>query len=168
MAPPAILSVFFATVVIDEILIKEAIQQEADYFWRHYEKDEDFHLPNTLNLTGFFNEKLLPDNVKNDLELQSGFNEFQNEQGKFVLYISEKQDQTLYLIYNRGEVDSLAAYYGLVPLTLVLIALYFALWLAYRFSHRAISPITWLAKQVNKLDFNAADFSAVKKDNLAL
>ncbi|MGB5396693.1 MAG: HAMP domain-containing sensor histidine kinase, partial [Gammaproteobacteria bacterium] len=63
-------------------------------------------------------------------------------------------------------VDHLAAYYGLVPLSFVLLVLYISLWLAYRFSHRAISPVTWLANQVNMLDFNAADFSAVKSENL--
>lgn len=166
IAVAAILSVFFATIVIDEVLIKKAIEQEAAYFWENYATDDQFPLPDTSNLTGYFDNKQLPEYVNNRLELKPGFSEFQTRQGKFVLYTSNKNNRTLYLIYNRGEVDHLAAYYGLVPLSFVLLVLYISLWLAYRFSHRAISPVTWLANQVNLLDFNAADFSAVKTENL--
>ncbi len=166
IAIAAILSVFFATKVINNILINEAIQQEANYFWKHYDLDNSFPLPNTSNLTAYFDKELIPDDIKSDTNLIAGFNEFETEQGKFVLYVSKKHNKTLYLLYNRGDVDYLATYYGLVPLTLVLVALYLALWFAYRFSHRAISPITWLAKQVNQFDLSSTDFSAVKKERL--
>jgi len=166
IAAAAILSVFFATIVIDKILIKQAIKQEADYFWERYQTDANFPLPNTSNLSGYFDNASLPENINTNVEIPTGFTEFQDQQGKFVLYTSQQNNKKLYLVYSRGEVDKLAAYYGLAPLAFVLMVLYLSVWVAYRFSHRAISPITWLANQVNKLDFRSADFSPVAKENL--
>ena len=166
IAVAAILSVFFATVVIDEILIKEAIKQEADYFWEKHQSDTGFPLPDTSNLTGYFDRRDLPEYIDPESPMEGGFHQFTGPQGKYVLFVSQKDTRTLYLVYSRGDVDYLATYYGLVPLSLVLIALYISLWLAYRFSHRAISPITWLASQVNRLDLDASDFSPLVKHNL--
>ena len=44
-----LLSVFFAKIVLEEILINQAIKEEADYFWQNYKKDERFPLPDTLS-----------------------------------------------------------------------------------------------------------------------
>lgn len=166
IAIAAILSVFVATIVINQILIKQAIKKEADYFWERYQVNKEFPLPNTSNLRGYFDSRQMLEDTQLELNLQPGFTEFRNQDGKFFLFTSTNNQQTLYLVYNRSEVDNLVAYYGLVPLAFVLMALYLSLWLAYRFSHRALSPITWLANQVNKLDFTSADFSPVAKENL--
>ena len=55
----AILGVYLATIVIEETLVKKAILEEAEYFWKHYYGDGDFKLPDTKNLTGYFNPELL-------------------------------------------------------------------------------------------------------------
>ena len=157
----AVLSVFFAKTVIDEILIKSAIEQEAGYFWQNYSVDAGVPLPDTSNLTGFFDEARLPGGIRASFPLQSGFHEYNEDGGNYVLHISEQQGRRLYLLYNRGQVDSLAAFYGLFPLTLVLVVLYLSVWLSYRFSRRMISPVSQLARQVNEVDFDSPDFSTV-------
>ena len=43
----ALLSVFFAKIVLEEVLIKQAIKEEAEYFWQNYSEDDTFPLPNT-------------------------------------------------------------------------------------------------------------------------
>ena len=60
----ALLSVFFAKIVLEEILINQAIKEEADYFWEEYTKDNSFPLPDTLNLTGYFDTNHLPEAIK--------------------------------------------------------------------------------------------------------
>ncbi|MGD2053064.1 MAG: HAMP domain-containing sensor histidine kinase [Gammaproteobacteria bacterium] len=160
----ALLSVFFAKIVLEEVLIKEAIKQEANYFWDRYKKDKLFALPDTSNLTGYFASSQLPLVIQQNLPGQSGFYEYESEE--VVLYISKQNSQTLYLLYNRGQVDTLAAYYGLFPLALVLIVLYLSLWLTYRFSRRTISPVNLLARQVNKIDIAARDLSPMQIENL--
>ena len=160
----AILSVFFAKIVLEETLIKEAIRQEADYFWQQFESDRSFPLPDTQNLTGYFDIEKLPDDIRLKLPLAPGFHE-STEQG-IVVYKTTVQNKDLYLLYYRSQVDSLAMYYGLFPLTLILVFLYTTLWLSYRFSHRMVSPVSWLANQVNKVDFNANEISLIELDKI--
>lgn len=57
-------------------------------------------------------------------------------------------------------------YYGLFPLTLILIFLYTALWFSYRFSRRMVSPVSWLASQVNRIDFSAKKISPINLDEM--
>jgi signal transduction histidine kinase len=162
----ALLSVFFAKIVIEEILIKSAIKQEAAYFWQNYQQDKGSNLPNTSNLAGYFDTEELPGFISNALPEHNGFYEYDNVDEKIVLHISQQDDQKLYLLYNRGQVDSLAAYYGTFPLALVLMVLYLSLWITYKFSRRAISPVIGLARQVNKIDFTTPDLSPFQPDKL--
>ncbi len=164
----ALLSVFFAKIVLEEVLIKQAIKEEAEYFWRNYNDDDKFPLPDTLNLTGYFDLEQAPAIIRKRPPDQEGFHEYEDPANRFVLFISHNKERQLYLVYNRGEVDTLAAYYGLFPLALVLIVLYLSLWLTYRFSRRTISPISKLARQVNEIDFNSQDLSLLQVDKLPL
>ena len=167
------LSVFFAKIVLEEVLIKQAIKQEADYFWQHYSNDTSFPLPDTLNLTGYLNIEDLPEVVLKRFPEQTGFHEYEDNTNRFVVYLSDINKRRLYLVYNRGQVDSLAAYYGIFPLALVLIVLYLSLWFTYRFSRRTISPISQLARHINEIDFSSpsfssADFSLLQDDKFLL
>ena len=162
----ALLSVYFAKLVLDEILIKSAIEQEAVYFWDKHQQDAALPLPDTQNLTGYFNEHQLPAMIQASKPLTPGFYEFEQAAGNYVLHLSQNENRKLYLLYNRGQVDTLAAYYGLFPLALVLIVLYLSLWITYRFSRRMISPLSLLARQVNQVDFSSADFSPVQTGSL--
>ena len=162
----ALLSVFFAKIVLEEVLIKQAIKEEAEYFWQNHERDNAFPLPDTLNLTGYLDLDRLPEMVRKRPPEHTGFHEYNDSTSRFVLFLSQKIGKELYLVYNRGQVDSLAAYYGLFPLALVLIVLYLSLWLTYRFSRRTISPISQLARQVNEIDFSSQDFSLLQEEKL--
>lgn len=164
----ALLSVFFAKIVLEEVLIKQAIKEEAEYFWQNYKQDKTFALPDTLNLTAYLDTDQLPAVVRSNPPDQTGFHEYDDSTNRLVLHLSDNNDQRLYLAYNRGQVDSLAAYYGLFPLALVLIALYLSLWLTYRFSRRTISPVSQLARQVDDIDFSSQDLSLLQEDRLSL
>ena len=45
--------VFGAAKVVENVLIKQALQGEAKFFWEHRAKNPDFPLPKTMNLTGY-------------------------------------------------------------------------------------------------------------------
>ena len=160
----AILGVFLAELVIEERLVKNAILEEADYFWKHYLGDDAFNLPDSKNLTGYFDPNLLPPIIQDKLPTEPGFYEFSDLSNRLVLYVSEQQQETLYLIYYRGQVDALVLYYGLFPLLVVLTILYLTLWLAYRYSRLTISPITRLATHINEIDLTKKDLSLTLKD----
>jgi len=155
----AIVGVFLAKVMIEETLVKNALLQEAEYFWEHYRGDGEFNLPDSRNLTAFFDPKLLPPIVQAEIPTEPGFYEFSDHSNQLVLHVSREQQQILYLVYYRGQVDALVLYYGLVPLLVVLTILYLTLWLAYRYSRRTISPLTRLAKHINAVDLANKDLT---------
>jgi signal transduction histidine kinase len=159
IALAAILGVFFAKIVIEEILIRNAILEEADYFWTNYQVNPDFKLPDTKNLTGYFDPTQMPEPVRRTIPSELGFYEYDNDGNPLVLYLTREHDRLLYLLYYRGQVDRLVLYYGLFPLLTVLVILYLSLWLTYRLSQRTVSPIIRLARQINQLDFSQPELT---------
>jgi len=155
----AIMGVYMAKILIEENLVKNAILGESEYFWKHYFGDMGIALPDTMNLTGYTDPQLLPPVIQDNLPSEPGFYEFSDLSNQLVLHISRQSDQTLYLVYYRGQVDALVLYYGLFPLLIVLTILYLTLWSVYRFSRRTISPFAQLANHINKIDLNKDDFS---------
>ena len=156
-----VLGVFFAKIVIEQILIKNAILEEQSYFWQQYRKDPSFPLPDTKNLTGYFDITLLPEMIRQNIPREAGFYEYGKDEDGLVMHISQLQNQTLYLLYYRGQVDALVLYYGIFPLFTVLLILYLSLWLTYRYNRRTVSPIIRLAKEINRLDLNQPEISII-------
>lgn len=156
-----VLGVFFAKIVIEQILIKNAILEEESYFWQQYQIDPSFPLPDTKNLTGYFDSTLLPEQIQRKIPQEEGFYEYGKDEDGLVMHISQVQNQTLYLLYYRGQVDALVLYYGIFPLLTVLLILYLSLWLTYRFNRRTVSPIIRLAKEINRLDLNRPEISII-------
>ncbi len=155
----AILGVSLAKVLIEENLVKNALLEESEYFWKHYFGDLSITLPDTKNLTGYFDPELLPPVIQDNLPSAPGFYEFSDLGNELVLHVTSEQNQTLYLIYYRGQVDALVMYYGLFPLLVVLTILYLTLWSVYLFSRRTISPFARLTNHINQIDLNKDDFS---------
>jgi signal transduction histidine kinase len=153
-----LLGIYLAVVILEEILITQALTQEADYFWRKFSVNSDFPLPDTHNLTGFVsvhgNMSALPAPLQH---LDIGFHSLSSEPGFSTVYVSAQRDTKLFLVFDGEQVGELATWFGIVPLTLVLLVLYLSVWMVYRISHRAVSPIANLAEKVNRLDLNAAD-----------
>jgi len=149
----AVIGVYAAAFAIEEVLVKRALDEEARYFWGRLDKDDDFPLPDTRNLTGYLardgDTRRLPEPLK---ELTPGFHQLPTQADFSVVYVSEHGAARLYLMFDGESVGQLALYFGLVPLAGVLIVLYLFAWIAYRLSREAISPIVWLAKEVQKFD----------------
>ncbi len=155
----AILGVFLANIVIEENLVKSAILEEVDYFWKNYHGDDDFKLPDTRNLTAYFDPGQLPPVIRERLPTEAGFHDYSDLDNQLVLYLDRQRGQDLYLVFYRSQVDALVLYYGLFPLLVVLTILYLALWFAYRFSRRTLSPLTRLAGQIDRIDLARSEFS---------
>ncbi len=152
----AVVSVYLAATVIKHVLVTEALRLEAEHFWQRRAGDPAFALPDTRNLTGLLSrvggESQLPEGLR---DLGDGFHEVPSGAGFTTVYVATRDDQRLYLVFDGERVNELAAYFGVLPLIIVLVVLYLSVWLAYRASHRAVSPVTWLAREVNRLDPDA-------------
>ena len=148
----AVVGVFIAGALLERLLIREALRDEAAYFWEQRSTRPDFPLPSTHNLTGFTGD--VPAGLQ---PLGLGYHPWRHDAVDYLVYVSERQGQRLYLTFDRSSVGRLAAYYGLAPLALVLLVLYLSTWLGFRASRRALSPVMALARSVRELDPNAPD-----------
>ncbi len=158
----AILGVFAARFILGDVLIKRAMQDEADFFWEQHARAPGFARPMTHNLSGYLSGA---DPVPKAISAYGpGFHTL-NHPGSdlFIVYVTEKFDRRLYLIFDGEHVGELAIFFGLFPLAGVLIVLYLSSWIAYRFSSRAVSPILKLAQNIAELDPSKDDISAIIK-----
>ena len=53
VALAAVLGTWGAGWIMKEMLVRQALTTEADYYWKQKLKDNSFALPDTRNLTGF-------------------------------------------------------------------------------------------------------------------
>ena len=149
----AVVSVLLAGLVIRHVLVTEALRMEAEHFWDRRSADPAFPLPDTRNLRGHLAPQgrtaALPPALRG---LDEGFHDLPRQAGFTTVHVSSRDGQRLYLVFDGERVDELAAYFGLLPLMVVLVVLYLSVWLSYRASQRAVSPVTRLAREVNRLD----------------
>lgn len=149
----AVVSVLLAASVIQQVLVTEALRMEAAYFWERHAVNPAFPLPDTRNLSGILapvdSDRALPENLRGRVD---GFHSVPSQAGFTTVYITTRSNQRLYLLFDSERVNELATYFGLVPLVVVLLVLYLSVWLAFRASQWAISPVIWLVREVNRLD----------------
>jgi signal transduction histidine kinase len=154
----AVVGVFVASALLEGVLIRAALSDEVTHFWQQRDTDPDLQLPNTRNLRGYFDNSA-PEELR---ALTPGYHEWMNGGVEFVVNVTERNDQRLYLVFDRSNVNRLAAYYGLVPLAAVLLVLYVSTWLGFRRLRRAMSPLISLARKVRELDDAPTDMERVQ------
>ncbi len=151
----ALVGVFAAAVLLQDVLTKQALRTEADYYWQRYAEGPPMQLPETRNMIGYRDDSERPPPA--DLaQLDSGFHRRQADDSQ-VAFITEHDGKRLYLVFQSRQVNELVLAFGLLPLVFVLIVIYLSMYAAYRVSRRAVSPVIALAEQVQKLDPGAPD-----------
>jgi signal transduction histidine kinase len=164
----AVLGVYGASAVLKHVLIQRALQQEALHFWQRRERDPKAEMPDTYNMTGF----LLPANAPVTAapaelrRLGPGFHSLPRAQGGSLVLVEDSRGQRLYLLFKQEQVDTLAFWFGVAPLALVLVVVYIIAWSTYRASRRAVSPVVWLAEHVQRWDPHHPDVEAIRAENL--
>jgi signal transduction histidine kinase len=144
------ISMFAAGLMIEDVLIEQALESEADYYWNRVDRGGSEQLPDTQNLTGFRpgRGEGVPANLA---DLDVGFHRNATPR-ETIVYVSEHDGERLFLQFEAEQVDTLVLIFGTVPLALALIVIYLSTYLAYRVSRRAVSPVVSLAQQVHQLD----------------
>lgn len=153
IAVVAILSIGFSSVVIEQLLVREALDREAAHFWRNYEQNHRFPTPNTDNLKGYLVDSDsaigLPEMLRG---YPLGYHKVGGQAEHSLLYNSEHKGKRLILLFDGHSVFRLAVYFGVLPLTIVLVLIYVAAWWVYRESTHLTSPIVWLAHRFDNYD----------------
>lgn len=152
-----LLSVYGAAKVVENVLIKEALEGESRYYWAHLEKKPDFPLPNTLNLTGYLQKNEsdvghIPEAIRT---LDLGYHKVVYGERHPLVHVSEKNGHVLYLLFEEGQVSRLAFYFGIAPLAFVLLMIYLPSWIGFMMAKRAISPIVKLSKRVGEIQVSS-------------
>lgn len=163
----AVLGVYGASAVLKHVLIQRALHQEAVHFWTRRELDARALVPDTYNMTGYLVRAGEAAGLPAPLQpLRPGFHSLPRAQGGSLVLVEDRAGQRLYLLFKQEQVDSLAFWFGMAPLALVLAVVYLIAWTTYRTSRRVVSPIIWLANQVQHWDPQRPDASALKAENL--
>lgn len=150
----AMLGVFAVSILLEDVLIKQALRGEAQFYWDRAESESSVALPKTRNMTGYRigMEDGVPERLAN---LPPGFHE--QESPDSITFVSEREGELLYLVFDSARVNNLVFSFGLLPLAIVLVVVYLSLYSAYRASRRAVSPVIALADKVQRLDPAAPD-----------
>lgn len=163
----ALVGVYGASVIIKDILIKQALQDEARHFWQLYDLNPNTQMPDTFNMKGFLldmqHAPALPDKYRN---LGVGYHGLTKKQGGELIWVERRGNQKLVLIFKQEQVDALAFWFGVMPLALLLIVVYAMVFFSYRTSKRLVSPVIWLANQVRAWDPKNPDVSALAQERL--
>ena len=163
----AVLGVYGASAVLKHVLIKRALQEEAAHFWGRRDDDPTAIVPDTYNMNGYLVRTGAVSQVPEPLQpLPVGFHSLPRAQGGSLVMVEDRGGMRLYLLFKQEQVDSLAFWFGMAPLALVLAVVYLIAWTTYRTSKRAVSPVIWLANQVRHWDPKHPDASALKPENL--
>jgi signal transduction histidine kinase len=163
----AVIGVYGASVVIKDLLIKQALQDEASHFWKLLETKPDAQVPDTFNMKGYLldmdSKSELPEKYRS---MELGYRSLPKEQGGELVWVETKNRHKLVLIFKQEQVDALAFWFGVVPLALLLIVVYAMVLFSYRTSKRLVSPVIWLAGQVRGWDPEHPDVSVLAPDKL--
>lgn len=164
----AVLGVYGASAVLKHLLIQRALTEEAAHFWKRSEADPAAAVPDTFNMTGFLRVDGEPDDALPPplRGLPEGYHSLPRSEGGSLVLVERRGDRVLYLLFKQEQVDALAFWFGVVPLALVLIVVYIIAWTTYRASKRAVSPVIWLASQVQRWDPKHPEVSALRPENL--
>ncbi len=145
-----VMGLLAVTLIVEDVLIKQALRGEAEFYWERVAVKADHPLPETRNMASYregHGSGVPPELAK----LELGFHRIETP-SKALALITEHEGDRLFQVFDTARVDLLVTWFGLVPLATVLAGVYMALFQAYRVSRRAVSPIVELARRVKELD----------------
>jgi len=136
----AVLSIGSASVVIEQIFVHEALEREAEHFWNAYQQDNTVALPDTANLLGYLSEAGSDDGLPEEIKGHGmGFESVHGVIAYSLMYTSERFGKRLTLLFDGRSVTRLALFFGIFPLTIVLVLIYLAAWWIFRQSNFLLS-----------------------------
>ena len=160
-----VIGIYITQLVVEDLLTRQALDREAEHFWTSYEADPDTALPDTANMRGYLAKPggRLPTGLADAV----GFSRTDFEGRSRVVHVSEKAGTRLALVFDSAQVSDLAFYFGILPLSLVLLLIYALLFVAYRWSQAALSPVIRLARRLEAVDFMQPGGIRLDLDDLA-
>lgn len=158
-----------ATIVVERLLVKHALDAESQYFWRQRSTNPRHPLPDTRNLIGYM--AIRGDMRRVPLALRQealGYHRvFIPHRGLVITHISQQGEDVLYLVFDQIQVTRASFIVGVAPLVAALLVIYFLTWLGYISSKRAVSPLVKLAEKVESFDFGSTNIENLQLKEIA-
>ena len=148
-----VIGVGVTQVVVEDMLTRRALMLEAQHYWRLFDADPATPLPHTANLRGYLDAPGREPVPAGLAGLGTGLERHPVAGSDRLVHVSEHAGQRLYLVFDQARVTDLALYFGLLPLSIVLLLMYVLLFVTYRWSQQALSPIVRLARRLESVDF---------------
>lgn len=163
----AILGVYAAATVIEDVLVKRVLHHDADYFLDRLAADPATPPPDTYFVRGYL-EKPGSDAAAVPVRfngLEPGYHRAGAERTDIV-YISDSPAGRLYLSLDAARTHHLVLAFGLALCAVIIVIVYLTTWMTYRASRSALSPVIALANAVRSWDPKHPDLDALLPENL--
>jgi len=156
-----LIGIYLTQLIVEDLLTRQALNREADHYWSLYAANPTQPLPNTANMTGYL-VSVGAETAVSDAgvappaeiaELPVGYGSATLGEQRVLVHVSEENGKRLYLAFPGDQVSVLAFYFGILPLSVVLLMMYLLLFFAHRWSQRALSPIVALAQRLENVNF---------------
>ena len=162
-----LVGVYTATSIVENVLIKKALEQEARHFWSIYDINKKQLTPNIDNLKGYIAKKnefsQIPDELKH---LDPGYRRVAFHNNNPLVYVEDRFNDRLFLVFEENTVKMLSLYFGIVPLLLILFVMYICFWFTYKIFKKSVSPIVELATILNQLEHYDKEYNDKKISGL--
>ncbi len=164
MASIVILAGTWASVsVVKHELARRTLQDEAAYFWTRRASDPAHAAPDARLVRGYAvaagaSAATLPPALRG---LGPGLYDLQDT----IVLVDQRDDVRLYLTSPRAAIDLLSLQLVLAPLLLALLALAASAWFTYRNARKLVSPLHWMAREVQRWDPLEPETAALAPDH---
>jgi signal transduction histidine kinase len=162
----AVLGVYAAATVIEDVLVKRILRHDADYFLELAAKDPATPPPNTYFVRGYIarpggDPEAVPGSLRN---LVPGYH--RTNTPTTIVYVADSDGGRLYLTLDATRTHSMVLMFGLALCGVIIVIVYLTTWMTYRASRRALSPVIALANTVRDWDPKRPDLDALLPENL--
>lgn len=163
------LGVYAAASSSRKAIARQELDRESIYYAQQLARNPATPLPDTWLLRGYLrtpdsNASAVPARFAN---LPPGYHQVDQPDGtQGTVLVSDTPRGRLFLLFNNDRPNSVVMLFGLIPVVLVVLIIYFATYLTYRASRKALSPVIALAKVVRRWNPNHPDPASLAPDRL--
>lgn len=141
-------------------LFRELLREDAAYYWERHAADPATQPPDTRRVRGIrvpAAQVGQPDStgMLPLYRLEPGFHDLQGN--GWLVWVEDGPGGRLYLLYDRNHAQQLVLWVAILPLLLIALVTYWAIWYAYRSAHDLVIPVNELARRVANWDSLLSD-----------
>ncbi|HEU4813980.1 MAG TPA: HAMP domain-containing sensor histidine kinase [Xanthomonadaceae bacterium] len=157
---------FLASSWVRDLVVENALQQEADYYWEQRAMDPAHRAPQSRMMRAYAVDRggsasMVPEVLRG---LAPGVHEL--DSSGVVAFVDDRPEGRLYVTYPSERAAELTLAMIAAPVLLAVLALALSGWLTYRVARRLMAPMGWLASEVRNWDPRNPDVRGLAPDRL--